>query len=391
MRFKILFLSFVFLFFIQSTKAQDADFWYDAQLKKMTRDEKIGQLFMVAAYSNRDAVHTAEIDNLILNYHIGGLIFFQNDPLKQAYLTNYYQAQAAVPLMIGIDGEWGLAMRLQNTQKFPYALTLGALTNDSLMYQVGAAIALQCKRIGIHINFAPDVDINTNPKNPVIGFRSFGDNKYRVAQLGATYSKGMMSEGVLSCAKHFPGHGDVAVDSHHDLPVVDKALSQIDTAELYPFYYAIKEGVAAMMVGHINYPQLDNRPNRSASLSAFIIDTLLKQRMHFEGLVFTDAMNMKGVAKYYTGGDADLEAFKAGNDVILFSDNVVAGISRIKRAINEGDITEKELDADLGAYLLLSKNHNLGALKTLLKHFKNRHGIKFEEKLLDRVKNHFPG
>lgn len=359
MRFKILFLSFVFLFCFQSAKAQDADFWYEAQLNKMTLDEKIGQLFMVAAYSNRDAAHTAEIDNLILNYHIGGLIFFQNDPLKQAYLTNYYQAQSRVPLMIGIDGEWGLSMRLQNTQKFPYALTLGALTNDSLMYQVGAAIALQCKRLGIHINFAPDVDINTNPKNPVIGFRSFGDNKYRVAQLGAAYSKGMMSEGVLSCAKHFPGHGDVAVDSHHDLPVVDKALSQIDTAELYPFKYAIKEGVAAMMVGHINYPQLDNRPNRSASLSAFIIDTLLKQRMHFEGLVFTDAMNMKGVAKYYSGGVADLEAFKAGNDVILFSDNVVAGISRIKRAISEGSITEKELDQKVLKILKYKQNVGL--------------------------------
>ncbi|MDI1234263.1 MAG: glycoside hydrolase family 3 N-terminal domain-containing protein [bacterium] len=359
MRFKILFLSFVFLSCFQGAQAQDADFWYEAQLKKMTLDEKIGQLYMVAAYSNRDAAHVAEIDNLIINYHIGGLIFFQNDPLKQAYLTNYYQAQSTVPLMIGIDGEWGLAMRLQNTQKFPYALTLGALASDSLMYQVGAAIALQCKRMGIHINFAPDVDINTNPKNPVIGFRSFGDNKYRVAQLGAAYSKGMMSEGVLSCAKHFPGHGDVAVDSHHDLPVVDKSLAQIDTSELYPFYYAIKEGVASIMVGHINYPQLDNRPNRSASLSAYIIDTLLKQKMHFEGLVFTDAMNMKGVAKYYSGGEADLEAFRAGNDVILFSDNVVQGIARIKQAISQGLITEKELDSRVLKILKYKQNVGL--------------------------------
>ncbi len=325
-------------------RAQDAEFWYDAQLKKMTIDEKIGQLYMVAAYSNRDAVNTAELDNLILNYHIGGLIFFQNDPLKQAYLTNYFQAQSKIPLMVGIDGEWGLAMRLQNTQKFPYALSLGALNDDSLMYQVGAAIALQCKRLGIHINFAPDVDINNNPKNPIIGFRSFGDNKYKVAQLGAAYSQGMMSEGVLACAKHFPGHGDVAVDSHHDLPVVDKSLAQIDTAELYPFQYLINEGVASIMVAHINYPQLDNRPNRSASLSAYIIDTLLKQRMHFEGLVFTDAMNMKGVAKYYGPGEADVEAFMAGNDVILFSDNVIAGIEHIKQAIASGKISETELN-----------------------------------------------
>ncbi len=345
MRFNRLFLLLFSFMFLLSAIAQDAAFWYDAKLKTMSLDEKIGQLFMVAAYSNKDAAHTAEIDNLILNYHIGGLIFFQDNPLKQAYLTNYYQAQSNIPLMIGIDGEWGLAMRLQNTQKFPYAITLGALAHDSLMYEVGAAIAKQCKRMGIHINFAPDIDINNNPKNPIIGFRSFGDNKYKVAQLGAAYSKGMMMEGVLSCAKHFPGHGDVSVDSHHDLPVVDKSLEQIDTSELYPFYYAIKEGVASIMVAHINYPQLDNRPNRSASLSKYIIDTILKQRMHFEGLVITDALNMKGVAKYYSPGQADLEAFLAGNDILLFSENVPAAIALIKQAVSEGKITETELNS----------------------------------------------
>lgn len=266
MRFKSLFI-FLFLLNGIAAKAQDAEFWYDYQLKQMTLDQKIGQLFMVAAYSNKEAAHTAEIENLIRNYQIGGLIFFQNDPLKQAYLTNYYQSLSKTPMMIGIDGEWGLAMRLQQTQKFPYAITLGALQNDSLMREVGKAIALQCKRMGIHINFAPDVDINNNPKNPIIGFRSFGDDKYRVAKLGAAYSNGMMSEGVLSCAKHFPGHGDVSVDSHHDLPVVDKPLSQLDTAELFPFRYLIEQGVASMMVAHINFPQLDNRPKRSASLS----------------------------------------------------------------------------------------------------------------------------
>jgi beta-N-acetylhexosaminidase len=310
----------------------------------MSLDEKIGQLFMVAAYSNKGADHTIQIENLITNYHIGGLIFFQNDPLKQAYLTNYYQSISKTPLMVGIDGEWGLNMRLQKTQKFPYAITMGALNSDSLVYEVGVAIAQQCKRLGIHINFAPDIDINNNSNNPIIGFRSFGDNKEKVAKYGAAYSKGMMSEGVLSCAKHFPGHGDVGVDSHHDLPVVNKSKSEIDTLELYPFKYLIKDGVASIMVAHIHYPALDNRPNRSTSLSKYVIDTLLKKELHFQGLVFTDALNMKGVAKHFAPGYVDLEAFLAGNDVLLFSENVPLAISLIKNAILNGQISEEDLN-----------------------------------------------
>ena len=338
----------VFLFFSLSclflARSQDAVFWDQYHLKQMNLDQKIGQLFMVAAYSNKDATHIAEIEELITRYQIGGLIFFQDNPLKQAYLTNYYQSISHTPLMIGIDGEWGLAMRLQKTQKFPYAITLGALQDDSLVYAVGAAIAEQCKRLGIHINFAPDIDINNDPSNPIIGFRAFGDDKYRVAKLGAAYSNGMMSRNVLSCAKHFPGHGDVHTDSHLDLPIVDKSLQELDTSELYPFYYLIRQGVPSVMVAHIHFPQLDSRPNRSASLSKYIVDTLLRQRMNFNGLVFTDALNMKGVSKYYTNGQADLEAFLAGNDVLLFSENVPAAIGLIKEAVQNGRISEQELD-----------------------------------------------
>ncbi len=332
------------LFCALKSNAQDADFWYDHQLKKMTIDEKIGQLFMVAAYSNKEASHTAQIEELILKYHIGGLIFFQNSPLKQAYLTNYYQSLSNTPLMIGIDGEWGLSMRLQNTQKFPYAITLGALPNDSLVFQYGSALAKQCKRLGIHINFAPDIDINNNPNNPIIGFRAFGDKKEKVAKFGTAYSNGMLSEGVLSCAKHFPGHGDVSIDSHKDLPVVNKTLAELDTLELYPFRELIKNGVASIMVAHLQYPALDNRPNRSTSLSKFVIDTLLKQTMKFEGLVFTDALNMKGVAKHFAPGYVDLEAFLAGNDVLLFSENVPLAFELIKSAILNAQISEDELN-----------------------------------------------
>lgn len=324
--------------------AQDAEFWYEYKLKNMSLDEKIGQLFMVAAYSNKDNQHVAEIENLIINYKIGGLIFFQDDALKQAYLTNYYQSISNTPLMIGIDGEWGLAMRLKNQIKFPYALTLAAANNDSVVFRIGAAIGKQCRRLGIHINFAPDADINLNPANPVIGFRSFGDNKYRVASAAVAYSQGQMSMNVLSCAKHFPGHGDVNVDSHHGLPVVNKSIAELDSAELYPFRQLIASGVPSVMVGHIHLPQLDARTDRSASLSKFVIDTLLRRKLGYQGLVFTDAMNMKGVAKYYNKGFADIEALIAGNDVVLFSEDVPVAISQIKLAIQEGRISTTDID-----------------------------------------------
>ena len=337
----IIFLCFYSLF----SFAQDKTYWYEQQIKSMNLDQKIGQLFMVAAYSNKEASHTAEIENLILNYHIGGLIFFQNDALKQAYLTNYYQSLSKTPMMIGIDGEWGLAMRLQNTQKFPYAITLGALNSDSLVFQIAAAQARQFKRIGIHINFAPVVDINNNPKNPIIGFRSFGDNKYRVARLASAFSNGLMSENILSCAKHFPGHGDVHTDSHLDMPIVNKSKKELDSLELYPFQYLIKNGVPSVMVAHIQYPQLERYSKKPSSLSKYTIDTLLKQEMGFNGLVFTDALNMKGASKNFAPGYIDLEAYKAGNDILLFSENVPLAHQIIKKQILSVKLSEKDLDA----------------------------------------------
>ena len=325
-------------------KAQVPEFWYEYQLKQMSLDEKIGQLFMVAAYSNKDAQHTLDLENQVLNYHVGGLVFFQNDPLKQAYLSNYLQSISKVPMMIGIDAEWGLAMRLQHTQKYPYAITLGALQKDSLTYEIGAAIARDLKRLGIHMNFAPDVDVNVNPKNPIIGFRAFGDNKQRISFAADAFSKGMLSEDVLSCAKHFPGHGDVHTDSHLDMPEVDKSYQQLDSSEFYPFKYLIGQGVPSIMVAHIYFPQLDSRTNRPASLSKYIIDTVLRQKMKFDGLVITDALNMKGVSKYYEPGFVELEAFLAGNDILMFSENVPKAFELIKDAITKGIVSESELD-----------------------------------------------
>ncbi|MCC6818302.1 MAG: serine hydrolase, partial [Bacteroidia bacterium] len=333
-----------FLTLISPIHAQDAEFWYEDQLKKMSLDQKIGQLFMVAAYSNKDDKHVSEIERLIQDYHLGGLIFMQNDPIRQAWLSNYYQSISNTPLMMSIDGEWGLAMRLKNTCHFPYALTMGALKNDSLVYAVGAAIGQQCKRLGIHINFAPDIDINVNPNNPIIGFRSFGENKFNVAKLGIAYSNGLMSENVLSCAKHFPGHGDVNTDSHLGLPQILKSKAELDSLELFPFKALITSGVPSIMVAHLFIPQYDSRVNRPASLSKYVIDTLLRQQLKYDGLVFTDALNMKGVSKFFQPGELELEALKAGNDVLLFSENIPVAFAKIKEAIINGEITETELD-----------------------------------------------
>jgi beta-N-acetylhexosaminidase len=362
--FKIFILSFC-LFCQSRLNAQVPEFWYEYQLKQMSLDEKIGQLFMVAAYSNKDAQHTLDLENQVLNYHVGGLVFFQNDPLKQAYLSNYLQSISKVPLMLGIDAEWGLAMRLQHTQKFPYAITLGALQKDSLAFEIGAAIGRDLKRLGMHINFAPDVDINVNPKNPIIGFRAFGDDKKRISFTADAFSKGMLSEDVLSCAKHFPGHGDVHTDSHLDMPEVDKSYQQLDTSEFYPFKYLIQQGVPSIMVAHIFYPQLDSRPNRPASLSKYIIDTVLRQKMNFDGLVITDALNMKGVSKYYEPGFLELEAFLAGNDVLMFSENVPKAFELIKDAILKGLVSEAELDRRVTRILKWKKVAGLDQYKPI--------------------------
>lgn len=362
--FKISILA-ICLLFNDKLNAQVPEFWYEYQLKQMSLDEKIGQLFMVAAYSNKDAQHTADLENQILNYHVGGLVFFQNDPLKQAYLSNYLQSISKVPMMIGIDAEWGLAMRLQHTQKFPYAITLGALQKDSLTFEIGAAIGRDLKRLGIHMNFAPDVDINVNPKNPIIGFRAFGDDKRRISFTADAFSKGMLSEDVLSCAKHFPGHGDVHTDSHLDMPEVDKSYQQLDSTEFYPFKYLIGQGVPSIMVAHIFFPQLDSRPNRPASLSKYIIDTVLRQKMKFDGLVITDALNMKGVSKYYEPGFLELEAFLAGNDILMFSENVPKAFELIKDAILKGLVSEAELDKRVTRILKWKKVAGLDQYKPI--------------------------
>ena len=229
----------------------DNNKWADSVFEKLTAKERIAQLFMVAAYSNKDNKHVKEIIKLIVDYKIGGLIFFQGGPMRQATLTNTYQSLSKVPLFISIDAEWGLAMRLDSTTQFPHQMTLGAIQNDSLIYEMGTEIARQCKRLGIHINFAPVADVNNNPMNPVISNRSFGEDKYNVTRKALMYMKGLQDNGVLANAKHFPGHGDTDSDSHKTLPTVNSSLDRLDSVELYPFKELISQGLGSMMVAHL--------------------------------------------------------------------------------------------------------------------------------------------
>lgn len=320
------------------------DSWAINTLKSMTLDEKIGQLFMVAAYSNRGVSHENEINNLITEHKIGGLIFFQGGPIRQARLNNKYQELSKIPLFMAMDAEWGLAMRLDSTVKYPRQVLLGAIKDKHLIYEMGTQIAQQSRRLGMQINFAPVVDVNVNPLNPVIGTRSFGENKEEVALRAYEYMKGMQDEHVLANAKHFPGHGDTDTDSHLDLPVINHNLDRLTETELYPFRELFKYDLKSVMVAHIHIPALDSTPNKATTLSKRVVTDLLRNEMGFDGLAFTDALNMKGVAKYYEPGETDLLALKAGNDVLLYPMDVPKAIQKIGDAVKRGEILESDLD-----------------------------------------------
>lgn len=333
-----------------STQFNDPDFlkiqqkWADSVFQRLSPDERLGQLFMVAAYSNKDNKHVKEIRELIQMYHIGGLIWMQGGPLREARLANYYQSLTKVPLLYSIDGEWGLNMRLDSTPRYPKQMTLGAIQNNQLIFEMGQQIARECKRLGIHINFAPVADVNNNPNNPVIGMRSFGEDKLKVTAKALAYMKGLQSEQVMANGKHFPGHGDTDVDSHKGLPLIPFTRERLDSLELYPFKELFKEGLSSIMVAHLNIPALDTTKNRASTLSPNVVNGLLKTELGFKGLVFTDALNMKGAAGYNIPGIVDVKAILAGNDVLLFSEDVGKAFAEIKKAIANGEITQEEID-----------------------------------------------
>ncbi len=319
--------------------------WVDSIMQSMNIDEKIGQLFMIQAYSNKDKKHEAEITEMIKKYHIGNLIFMQGTPDKQVVLNNKYQALTTkVPLLIGFDGEWGLDMRLKNTYRFPWNMTLGAIQDEKLIEQVGERIGEHCKRVGIHMNFAPVVDINTNPDNPIIGNRSFGEDKENVTYKSLALTKGMQKVGVLANAKHFPGHGDTASDSHHTLPTINFTKERIDSLELYPFRKQFDAGVASVMTAHLSIPSLEPNSELPSSLSKNVVTKLLQQELGFLGLVLTDGLNMKGAANYSSSAEINLAAILAGNDMLLIPQDVVASIELLKESIVKGILTEERLN-----------------------------------------------
>ncbi len=318
--------------------------WVDSVFHSLSFDERIAQLFMIRTFSNRNQRFNDSISSLIRDYNIGGLTFFQGNAHRQAQLTNYWQSIAKTPLLISIDAEWGLAMRLDSIDPFPKHITLGALQDNDLVYKVGHQIGEQCRRVGLQMNFAPVIDINSNPLNPVINFRSFGENKYRVADKGAAFIRGMQDAGIIATAKHFPGHGDTDTDSHYTLPLLNHTLEQIDSADLVPFREAIASNVGAVMVAHLFIPAIDDEKDRATSLSEKAVAGLLKDEMGYKGLVVTDALDMEGVTNYHKPGDIELMALLAGNDILLLPLNIPLAMEKIKQAVRNGRITEEEIN-----------------------------------------------
>jgi len=312
--------------------------WVDSVFNSLSDDQRIAQLIVVRVSAKSDKGvnwYDKEVAENIKNYNIGALCLFQGNPVKQAGFLNYFQSIAKTPLMVCVDAEWGLGMRFDSVANFPFQLTMGAMQDADLVYKVGTAIGEQCRRIGIHVNYAPVVDINNNPDNPVINFRSFGEDKYKVAFYGVQVMKGMQDIGVMACAKHFPGHGDVSVDSHLDLPVINKTRGSLDSLELYPFKEMFKAGVGSVMIAHLSVPAIDSDAHRPSSLSYNNITKLMKNELGYQGLSFTDALEMQGVKKYFPNGEASVESIIAGNDMLCLPADIPASIQRIKQAIKD--------------------------------------------------------
>ena len=317
--------------------------WVDSVMKTLTIDKQIAQCIWVAGFSDRDVEHEVEISDLIRKSGIGGIIFFKGTPEKQAELSNYFQKISSVPLLMAMDGEWGIGMRLGNVEKYPFQMTIGAIKDDSLVYQFGKAVASQFKRMGMQINLAPVADINNNPLNPVINYRSFGEKKDNVALKCLLYMKGMQDNGILATGKHFPGHGDTNVDSHFDLPLITHSKLRLDTLELYPFRKLISEGIGSIMTAHLSLPSLDTTKALPSSLSPVIIKGLLKNELGFTGLIITDAMNMQGVTEYLKPGDAVAKALGAGNDVVAYVTDVEEAIESTKNYILAKKLTDEDI------------------------------------------------
>lgn len=337
--------------------------WVDSVYNTLTPQQQIGQLFMLRANSDIDSLEIREISRLIKEYNIGGLCFFKGGPVRQAILTNYYQKLAQTPLLISMDAEWGLGMRLDSTISFARQMTMGAIRDEKLITEYGIAIASQLSRMGVQVSFSPVADINSNPANPVINIRSFGEHKQDVARKSVLYMKALQQGGIISVAKHFPGHGDTDTDSHHSLPFIGHSAATIDTLDLYPFKELIDAGIDGIMVAHLNIPALDTTKNIPSSLSQLVIDSLLRKKLNFKGLVFSDALDMKGVSNYAGPGSVELKALKAGNDVLLLSVSVDKAVKEIMQAIDSGSYSKEELEVHCKRILSSKYRSGLNSLQ----------------------------
>jgi beta-N-acetylhexosaminidase len=347
-----------------------AKIWTDSVYKSLSPDERIAQLMIVrlsSINSKREVTFfDQQVDSLVRMYNIGGICLFQGGPVKQALLLNQLQAVAKTPLLISIDGEWGVGMRMTDSVlPLPRQMMLGAIQDEGLVYEYGKIVGEQCKRLNIQVNYAPVVDVNNNPNNPVINERSFGEDKYKVARLGILYMKGMQDVGVMACAKHFPGHGDVAVDSHYDLPLINKSMQQLDSLELYPFRQLINAGIGSVMVAHLSIPSIDSSANRPTSISKNNITGLLRNKIGFQGLTFTDALEMQGVKKYFPDGEASVQAIIAGNDMLCLPGDVPASIKKIKEAIASGKLGWADIEMHCKKVLMAKYQYGLTNLKPI--------------------------
>lgn len=348
--------------FLQVSKSSQQ--WADSVYKKLSRREKIAQLMVLrlSEKSGDSAIfYTKQVSKYIQKYNIGSICLFQGKAIQQAITVNQLQQQARTPLMVCIDGETGVGMRFNDVMPFPNQLTLGAVADVNLAFQMGQAMGVQCKRAGIQVNYAPVVDINNNPANPVINVRSFGESKYKVANFGVALTQGMQQAGVMACAKHFPGHGDVSVDSHYDLPVIPKSKLQLDSLEIYPFKEMIKAGVGSMMMGHLYIPAIDATANQASSLSKTNVTKLVRNELGFKGINFTDALEMKGVAKFYPQGQAATQSLIAGNDMLCLPGDIKGSIKSIRKAIRKKDLSWDDIQAKVNRVLIAK--YNLGLQK----------------------------
>ena len=324
-------------------KHRDRDLWVSSVLDTLSLERKIAQLIMIEGYSNRDDAYRQDLRARIQKYQPGGLMFLQGGPVRQAAMTNELQAIADLPMLIAQDAEWGLAMRLDSVAPLPWPLTVGAVQRDSLAYEMGAEIARQCRRLGVHINFGPVADVNVNPSNPIIGNRSFGESPERVARLATLYAQGQQNNGVMACGKHFPGHGDTDKDSHKTLPTVTHNRDELNKVDLAPFKALLNAGVGSVMAAHLNVPALDSS-GTPTSLSWPVLTKLLRKELGFEGIIFTDALNMKGVSDQYVTGALEVKALQAGADVLLMPGEIDQVIHAVTKAVKEGRLSEKAIE-----------------------------------------------